>query len=348
MTILQQYQQLQAEQPKLRTLEAAKALGISEAQLFAAMVGDSVIRLKNDFGSIVKDLKKLNHVMALTRNALVVNEIKGPYEKIYVSERNNKLMGMAINPGGIDLRLFLNQWHSVYAQLGERHNAILFFDKFGCAVQKVYTTEQTDLDAYHSLVAYYKHPDQDIHLDVLPLSQRKNEQATELADEKIDIDALRDDWEKLTDVHHFPKMLKDHQVTRMQALRLIGRDWAFPLPSNSLVSILEAARDSDCEIMAFVGNDGVVQIYSGKVSNLKQVGPWYNVLDENFNLHAKVDEFSQAYAVKKPTDNTSVIVSSIEFFDKNNNTVLTLFGRRIEGKQQSKQWKKIISDLWPL
>jgi len=143
-------------------------------------------------------------------------------------------------------------------------------------------------------------------------------------------------------------MLKDHQVTRMQALRLIGRDWAFPLPSNSLVSILEAARDSDCEIMAFVGNDGVVQIYSGKVSNLKQVGPWYNVLDENFNLHAKVDEFSQAYAVKKPTDNTSVIVSSIEFFDKNNNTVLTLFGRRIEGKQQSKQWKKIISDLWPL
>jgi len=81
--------------------------------------------------------------------------------------------------------LFLNQWHSVYAQLGERHNAILFFDKFGCAVQKVYTTEQTDLDAYHSLVAYYKHPDQDIHLDVLPLSQRKNEQATELADEKL-------------------------------------------------------------------------------------------------------------------------------------------------------------------
>jgi len=96
MTILQQYQQLQAEQPKLRTLEAAKALGISEAQLFAAMVGDSVIRLKNDFGSIVKDLKKLNHVMALTRNALVVNEIKGPYEKIYVSERNNKLMGFTL------------------------------------------------------------------------------------------------------------------------------------------------------------------------------------------------------------------------------------------------------------
>nr|WP_306288402.1 ChuX/HutX family heme-like substrate-binding protein [Pseudoalteromonas sp. WY3] len=59
----------------------------------------------------------------------------------------------------------------------------------------------------------------------------------------------------------------------------------------------------------------------------------------------KSEGLARAFVVKKPTDNGNTVVHSIEFFDESSNTVMTLFGRRVEGKEQPKQWITLCNKL---
>ena len=116
--LLTQFQTIKEQEPKLRFVDVANKIGVSEAELLAAHIGETdVVQLDNSqIADILKSFKKLNHVMALTRNKSVVNELKGAYEKLYVSEHGNSKMAMAINPKGIDLRIFLDKWRFAFAQ----------------------------------------------------------------------------------------------------------------------------------------------------------------------------------------------------------------------------------------
>lgn len=339
--LLESYQKLQAESPRLRTVEAAEKLGVSEAELLNALVGVNVTSLDpTKIPDILKTLKKLGQVMALTRNDDVVNEIKGVYEKLYISERNDSLMGVAINPGGIDLRLFLHKWHSAFLVESERHSSVQFFDAAGKAVHKVFTTIESDLAEMVNLKERFKVPA--YKLEVLPANN-----TTKLPHEpsEQELTAFRSAWAELEDVHHFPKLLETFNLNRVQALELVGTPWSYEIPSNVLPDVLETVKNHEQEIMVFVGNQGAVQIYSGLVQQLKQVGEWFNVLDPMFNLHAKAQRFDRAFVVKKPTDNGDTIVTSIEFFNAQGDTVLTLFGRRTEGKKQTDTWQSICHNL---
>lgn len=344
--LIQQYQSLLADEPRTRAVDAAMQLGVSEAELLAAQqyhsVTATVTRLdESKIAEILKQLKKLGKVMALTRNGSVVNEIKGIYEKLYISENNGKLSGIAINPGGIDLRLFLYRWHSVFLVESDAHSSVQFFDKHGRAVHKVFTTADSDFNELVNLKARFQ-LDSPAPLQVAAVPAKEVSLVSPNAEQ---LEELRASWAELADVHHFPKLLEKHQLERLQALELVGSPWAFELENVDLETILSAAKSEQQEIMAFVGNDGAVQIFSGKVDNLKQVGPWYNVLDPDFNLHVKTAELSRAFVVRKPTDNGDTVVTSIEFFDANRDTVLTLFGRRTEGKKQTPEWQALCDKL---
>ncbi|WP_166112736.1 ChuX/HutX family heme-like substrate-binding protein [Pseudoalteromonas sp. Z9A5] len=342
-TLLNQYQALKVEQPTIKAVDAALKLATSEAQLVAAQVGISAIKLDiNHIESILKGLKKLEHVMAMTRNELVVNEIKGCYEKLYTSERNNQKMAIAINPGGIDLRLFLYKWASVFAVKLNNMVSIQCFDKHGRAVHKIFSTEQTNLTAYDALINKYSDNEQSTTLTVEPkvIDELKFKPL-----EAINVTGFLKAWENLQDVHHFPALLTEFEIGRTQALELAQPRWAQEISPISLPFIFETLKTQQNEVMIFVNNDAAVQIYSGTLTNLKQAGPWYNVLDEDFNLHIKSDDFARAFVVIKPTDNGETLVHSIEFFDERGNTVMTLFGRRVEGKKQSTDWVELCEQL---
>lgn len=336
------YQTLKQQQPKLRMLEAAKTLGVSEAQLLAASVGDNTVRLNDDFAGMLKAMKNLGKVMALVRNEHVVSEITGLYEKIYVQEEQGKLRGIAINPGGIDLRFFFTNWHSSFAtKVGSLHS-IQFFDQYGCAIQKIYLKQDDDHDKYATFVDKFKHQQQSPELKV------EVKQATpedKLSDTEVNIGALEQAWLGMTDLHQFPSVLAEHQVGRRQALRLVSDKLAKPVAVDALVSLLEAAQSEQEEIMAFVGNSGIVQIFSGRVNTLKQMGSWYNVLDLEFNLHVNVEGLTEAFVVHKPTDEGDVMVSSVEFLNAAGETILTFFGRRVEGKKQSQGWQALVAKI---
>src|SRR5690606_7985845 len=108
--------------------------------------------------------------------------------------------------------------------------SIQVFDQQGTAVHKVFLTERSELAAWAPLLERFRADQQSAVLDLRP----EPPPVIRKADPLIDAAALRADWAALQDTHHFFAMLKKHQVTRTQALRLAGRDWVEPLAPAEL------------------------------------------------------------------------------------------------------------------
>ena len=127
------------------------------------------------------------------------------------------------------------------------------------------------------------------------------------------IEGLRIAWRAMQDTHEFFGMLGKFKVGRMQALRLVGEEFARELPPRALRSALEAAGADGTPIMIFVGSNGCIQIHSGPIKRLVETHGWFNVLDPAFNLHLREAGVARLFSVRKPTEDG--IVTSIEAFD---------------------------------
>jgi putative hemin transport protein len=93
--------------------------------------------------------------------------------------------------------------------------------------------------------------------------------------------------------------------------------------------------------MVFVGNPGCIQIHTGTVTNLKRMGPWFNVLDPTFNLHLREDAIDSAWIMRKPTRDGDI--TSLELFDKEGFCFAQLFGARKPGKPELEAWRTILA-----
>lgn len=334
--LYQAWQALRVEQPRLRAREAAAHLSVSEAELTASRLGVDTVRLRPEWAALLPALGELGRIMALTRNEHCVHERKGPYREATVA--GGGCMGLVVSPD-IDLRLFLSGWNSVFAveEPGARgtQRSIQVFDAQGVAVHKVYLTDQSDVQAWASLVERFRAEQQSAELDLKPLA------AAEPAkdDAEIDVDSLRSGWETLKDTHHFFALLKKHGTTRTQALRLAGRQWAEPLPTSALPEVLQEAGKQQLPIMIFVGNAHCIQIHTGTVNNLQWMDTWFNVLDPDFNLHLQTKGVTELWRVRKPS--TDGVVTSWEAFDADGELVLQLFGARKPGSPELDGWRAL-------
>ena len=295
---------LRREQPRLRALEAAQRLGISEAELVAL---ESNPRLRPDFGAILRAMPELGEVMVLCRNHACVHERHGRYEKVSVNDG----MGLVLGPD-IDLRLFLNQWAYGFAcrqQLPSGlRESLQFFDRHGAAVHKIYRLEQTDDQAWERLVSTWIDPAPTTVLaEAVPASKPAR------ADFEIDLGGLRADWQKLRDTHDFYALLRRHQVQRPQAYRLVGAPLAYEVPRLAVSDLLDDLAVDGTPMMAFVGNRGAIQIHTGAISQVAWRGDWLNILDPSFNLHLDTRPITQAWIVGKLI--VDGVVSSLEIFD---------------------------------
>lgn len=330
------WQVLRNEQPRLRARDAAAQLAVSEAELLACRVGETALLLRTDWQALLPALLQLGEVMVLTRNEHCVHERHGYYRDTTIMA--NGKMGLVVSPD-IDLRLFLSGWKSAFAlseeTKGGTQRSLQFFDGQGVAVHKVFLTDNSDLAAWDALVARFAAPEQSSEL-VLEAAADK---PAELPDKEIDVLALRQRWARLKDTHHFFALLKKAQVTRTQALRLAGREWAEPLPVAALPLLFEQASKQQLPIMVFVGNDHCVQIHSGTVTNLRWAGDWFNVLDPEFSLHLKAHAIAQLWRVRKPT--TDGVITSWEAYDAEGNLVVQLYGVRKPGIPECNQWREL-------
>ncbi|TIT64255.1 MAG: hemin-degrading factor [Mesorhizobium sp.] len=327
------------ENPKARERDLAGQLGISEAELVAAHCGDGVIRIEPRVNDLLTGLEAVGEVMALTRNESAVHEKIGVYDKVVTGNHNAMVLGE-----NVDLRIFPKIWAHGFA-LEKRdgddiRRSLQFFDASGEAVHKVHLRPASSLYAYQKLVASLESPNQGPTIEISgTVLDEENEAGTSTAS----LDDLRDRWSRLTDVHQFFGMLKTLKLSRRQAVRMVGQDYAWLLDNDAVRAMFHHAAESEMPIMCFVGNRGCIQIHSGPVKSIKPMGPWINVLDETFHLHLRTDHIHEVWAVRKPTRDGHV--TSLEVYAANGDMIIQFFGKRHEGESERDDWRFLAEHL---
>ncbi|PIT70887.1 hemin-degrading factor [Bartonella tribocorum] len=330
---------LREEKKEMRNRDFAVSIGISEAELIAAYctVGKAK-RLKTDVAILLESAPRLGTVMVLTRNEYAVHEITGRFEKIVQNEH------VPITLGEIDLRIFAKQWKFGFEYdvviLGKPTKSLQFFDQHGVAILKVYSKDMTNMEEWNKLVEKLLLEDQSSVLDILPVSLPVQCDVTEL-----DIENFRDRWRKMTDVHQLHKIISEFKINRHHAVKHVGNEFADELQVNAVEMMLNQAAQQELPIMCFVGNGGCIQIFSGTVKNIKQTGPWLNVLDPHFDLHLLTSGIARVWHVRKPTRDG--YVSSLEVFNKNDEMIVQFFGLRKEGQKEREDWRSLLKSLLP-
>ncbi|OCW56963.1 hemin-degrading factor [Hoeflea olei] len=326
----------QAENPKLRARDLATQLGIDEATYVAAWCGHGTTRLAVDFNALFPALESLGEVLALTRNESAVHEKSGVYDKFHGGKVAAMMLGEAI-----DMRMFPKHWvhgFAVETRDGDSvRNSLQFFDAHGDAVHKIHARPATDMDAWHRLVAAFTHDDQS---DTVVLEEKAE---VEKPVAEIPVTELRDRWSRMTDAHQFVPLLRKLGLERIEAVREVGEDFAWQLDTSSVAAMLNLSANEKLPIMCFVGNKGCIQIHSGPVETIKEIGPWINVLDPGFNLHLRQDHVKEVWAVRKPIDTGHV--TSLEAYNKDGELIVQFFGKRIEGEDERESWRMIMEQL---
>ena len=322
----------------LRMRDAAEALGVPEAALLEARrPGGSVVRLAEPFADVLRRLPEAGPVLALTRNDACVIESRGAFAPPEIEGT----MGQVV--GAIDLRLFLRNWRYGYAfreepEAGPR-TGLLFFDAAGMAVHKIYGPTA----ALAAIIADHSDPNAapadftDAAFVPIP------DAAGERPDGEIDREALAAAWAGLQHTHEFFGLLRKFGVSRAQAMRLAGPDFARPVAATAARAILEAVRGGTMPVMIFVGNPGCVQIHSGVVHRVEVVGPWLNVLDPAFNLHLREDRIAGAWIVRKPSVNGDI--HSLELYDAAGTVFCQIFGQRLAGERERADWRALATGI---
>lgn len=95
--------------------------------------------------------------------------------------------------------------------------------------------------------------------------------------------------------------------------------------------------------MTFVGNLGLLQIFTGVIRRVAHAGDWINVLDPGFNLHLRKDHIVEAWRVRKLT--ADGIGTSLELYDGEANQIALLVGKRKAGQAENASWRAIVESL---
>ncbi len=332
--LVQKWEALTNENPKLRIRNAADELGVKEVQLLATKVGKTAVRLEGDWIEFLKATPSLGRVMSLTRNDACVLEHKGDFEKV----EGNPHAVTVIGP--IELRTFTTNWGSGFAvdeTVKERRlTSFQFFDKFGDAVLKIYLQPESNRDAFESLTTLYTAKDQS---NVQLVEEFKQPEYVK----GINVDAFLSDWSKLKHTHGFFGMLRKHNIARLDAMKVADGKYTKPIAKDKIESLLNYVSENQIPVMIFAGNRGNIQIHQDFVKKIVKMGPWINVLDKDFNMHLNLDIVETAWIVKKPTADGEI--TSIEMYDKSGELVVQFFGLRKFGETELETWRTALDKI---
>lgn len=343
ITLSQRYLNTQQAHPELSTRDLAQKLNVSEAELAHVRVGEDAERLDISASVLLTELENVGVTRSITRNPHAVHELTGEYQNL----RLHGHLGLLLNPRALDLRLFFRHWSTIFSlrettASGEQLS-IQCFDFQGNAIHQIYCTEETNQDAWQTLVAKYR------TVNNAPLTIEPADEAA-IPQSHIDNTIIDTEWRKLTDIHQFFMLLKRHNITRKHAFRAVGDDLACQVTNQALIQILNAAHTDQNEIMIFVGNSGCMQIFTGVIEQLKisqkaksADSLWVTVSDPQLNLNINQLAIAESWVTRKPTKEG--FVSSLELLDKQGKHILQIFGQRSEGQPEQNIWHDQLAEL---
>jgi len=358
-TLTERWSILRSEQPKLGIRDAARKLGVSEAELLASGIGNGVTRLRGEdleAREIMRAALDLGTVLALTRNengviertgvaskvkpADVAEKTETDKDKLQEREARQRNVAGGYLGGDIDLRFHFDKWKYAFAVVqpgvdgGQPKRSLQFFDANGAAIHKIYLKDAAGVPVFDKLAASFGHPSQ-----ALPALAPAAPRAAELVDSKVDVKEFQLAWNEMSDVHQFNRLLNEFKITRAQAMRLAPAGVVRAIKPAAVRTLLDESAKQQLGIMAFLGNGGVTQIFSGKIVKTAASEGWYNVLDPAFNLHLRDSAIKSGWVVKRAG------VTSIEFYDGEDELVVTFFGVRERGQPQPKAWTDLSAAL---
>lgn len=333
--------QLKEAQPGLRQREGAEQLNIGEGALLAHAPG--VVYLGTDIRAILPKLATVGPVQCTVRNDFAVHEKVGLYENLNISP----MFGLAVNVGGIDLRIFMKRWAHAFAfesvgHGGKTLRSIQFYDEYGLALQKVYLQDEAYLPVWQGLIDEFKSTDVAEFKTGFQREEKTPRDFTE-----AELGEFQQRWLGMKDVHQFNVLIGEYGLSRTDAFKIAPAGFAYRMDGNAAIeAAYTAAVAKGTPIMTFVGNRGVVQIETGVVHNLKRMSGWLNIFDSKENgfvLHLKDEGITEVWMVCRPTKDG--LVTCLEAFDANGDIVLTLFGKRLEGEQELTEWRDIVTEV---
>ncbi|MEO2038955.1 MAG: ChuX/HutX family heme-like substrate-binding protein [Martelella sp.] len=341
-TTPEQIREFRSQNPKMRERDIATRLGISEAALVAAEVGLTATRIAPEPSHLLDHAESFGEIMALSRNESAVHEKIGVFENI----KNGKKAAIVLGEN-IDLRIFPNRWVHAFAVTktddnGAEKLSLQYFDMTGTAVFKLHLRPASNVEAYRDFVEKYRLEDQSQTVLTEAFAPHDADYARDA--NAVDVELLRDRWTALTDTHQFFGMLNDLKVHRQTAIASVGDDYAYRLADDAVATMFHAAAETpDLPLMVFVANNGIVQIHSGPVSNIIEMGPWINVMDPTFHLHLRRDQIAETWLVRKPTSDGHV--TSVEAFNADGELIIQFFGKRLEGYAERPVWRSLAEGL---
>lgn len=331
-----------ADHAEMRERDIAKALNISEAELVAAEVGFTATRISADPLALLAHAESFGEIMALSRNESAVHEKIGVFENI----RSGKKAAIVLGEN-IDLRIFPEHWAHGFAVTktdkdGNEKLSLQYFDQSGTAIFKVHLRPASVREAYHSFVEAHRLEEQTRTVETKSITPHD---AKHIRDAKaVDLEVLRDRWSAMTDTHQFFGMLNDLKLHRRTAISAVGEDYAFRLADDAVTALFhKASALPELPLMVFVANTGIVQIHSGPVSKIVEMGPWLNVMDPTFHMHLRTDHIAETWLVRKPTSDGHV--TSIEAFNAEGEMIVQFFGKRQEGYAERPLWRELAESL---
>jgi len=336
--LLEELTRLQSGERPMRIREVANQIGVSEAHLLACQIPTGKVRRLNMQGrekDFLEKLPELGKIMTLTRNDACVLEHSGTIEQVSVVHGN---IGLVIGP--IELRLFLSAWRTAFQvesiSRGKPLHSIQIFDAEGTAIIKFFLKEESNTFAFEQLTESLLSLDQAPTQVVQPVPQENYSPA--------DPEAILPDWRAMKDTHDFHLILRKHKAHRLEAIDAVQGEFSAVIPhKESVLRVLEVAAKTQLPIMLFAGNRGSIQIHQDVVHNVKVLDQWYNVMDDNFNMHLDTSLIDAIRLVRKPT--TDGIVTSLELFDQNRELALQIFGFRKPGSPENEHWRSLAEGL---
>ena len=198
-TLTERWTTLRSEQPKLGIRDAARKLGVSEAELLATNIGTGVTRLRGEdleAREIMRAALDLGTVLALTRNENGVIERTGVATKVKPADmtektetdkdklqereaRQRNVAGGYLG-GDIDLRFHFDQWKYAFAVVqpgadgAQPKRSLQFFDASGAAIHKIYLKDAAGVPVFEKLAADFRHPSQSCRRWRLPHPTHQN------------------------------------------------------------------------------------------------------------------------------------------------------------------------------
>ncbi|MAM99226.1 MAG: hypothetical protein CMF91_05005 [Candidatus Marinimicrobia bacterium] len=284
-SIKTKWEKLQAEDKKIRIRDAAKKLETSEASLLSTEINDGVYFLNiSDYNTFLTEVLSLDKIMLLIRSDSVVHEKTISSKDIQL--RDNKVFNNKSNELILEFNPTLFKYIFSQNKLHAKRSLRSFqiFDIYGDAILKIYLKGKNEIE-FDNIVERYK---------------------------------SEYNYELQEPINH--KNLEPKSIIELNSSVKECECYDYDLNENILRKVLIGSSKEQIPIQIHAIGKGTIQYHKDLIKKIVDFGPWINIIDKTFNLHAMENHLKHVILKKHQRNNDSFYY--LDFYDISNNYVL--------------------------